>query len=434
MQMKRRTRPALLRAITFVVIAATATVWALLAADTVSLARRATILPTLRPTATVPLPTLAITATPTPLPLATATPEAAAEQGVVQATAEPKLAGFHPKTGRYIAAWLPDSFGSENRASFEANADILDEISPFWYSPSPNGGLYFGREARDRTLIELARSKNVLVIPTVHNVVLGADPVPGILSSPQLRARHIARIVDEVVTYEYDGIDIDYEFLGPSMRDEYTAFMIALAEALHARGKLLTIAVHAKTCDRCGLGSYQDWAALGAVVDRLRIMTYDYHWRGGGPGPVAPVYWVRAVGEYARATVDPAKVVIGVPFYGYNWPSGGGNAAGQTWAMINDIIQRNNLDVNLLESDERGQVQENWITYSTRDSGRRTVWFATSTGLDAKLKLVQELDLAGIAIWRLGGEDPSKWGVIRDRLVEDPFEMQRVFGGLLPEH
>jgi spore germination protein YaaH len=102
--------------------------------------------------------------------------------------------------------------------------------------------------------------------------------------------------------------------------------------------------------------------------------------------------------------------------------------------MINDIIQTYNLNVNLLERNENGLVQENWITYTTRDSGRRTVWFSTASGLDAKLRLVQELDLAGIAIWRLGGEDPRKWDVIRARLVEDPFESQRMLNQLLPEH
>ncbi|MEN9937225.1 MAG: hypothetical protein RLZZ387_3804 [Chloroflexota bacterium] len=403
-------------------------VWAGLVADTVDLARQASAPPAL-PTPTVAAPT----ATAAPAPVAARRP-APAPRPQVPVDEEPQAA-FHPKTGRYIAAWLPDSFGSINRDSFEANADILDEISPFWYQPSARGGLLFGSEARDQTLVELARSKNVLVIPTVHNVVSGADPVPGILMNPATRERHIRAIVDEVITYGYDGIDIDYEFLNSGLRDEYTTFMVSLADALHAQGKLLTVAVHAKDCDYCGLGGFQDWAALGQVVDRLRIMTYDFHWRGGGPGPVAPVYWVERVANYAKTVVDPAKVVIGVPFYGYNWPNNGGQQArGQTWDMINDIIQTYNLNVNLLERNENGLVQENWITYTTRDSGRRTVWFSTASGLDAKLRLVQELDLAGIAIWRLGGEDPRKWDVIRARLVEDPFESQRMLNQLLPEH
>jgi spore germination protein YaaH len=403
-------------------------VWVALVADTVGLAQHATR-PPVYPTPVVIIPT----AVPTPAPQIVPPKRPSAPDRQVLDIA-PETQVRHPKTGRYISAWLSNSFGSVNRASFEANADILDEVSPFWYSPSSSGGLRHGNDARDATLVSLARDKSVLVIPTVHNVVTGADPVPGILRSPSARARHIEAIVNEVLTYNSDGIDIDYEFLDSSLRDEYTAFIVDLAENLHSQGKLVTIAVHAKDCDRCGLGAYQDWETLGKVVDRLRIMTYDYHWRGGGPGPVAPLYWVNRVAAYAKEVVDPAKVVIGVPFYGYNWPVGGGTARGQTWDMINDIIKTYELDVNLKESNENGLVQENWIRYSSRSEGTREVWFATSSGLDAKLHMVQDMDLAGIAIWQLGGEDPRNWEIIRARLVQDPFESQRMLNQVLPDH
>lgn len=400
-----------------------------LIANTIDLARQAAAPPQL-PTPTVAQPTA--TARPLPSPIAP-TPQPALVLPEISANADQRAANFHPKTGRYISAWLPNSFDTTNRQSFEANADILDEISPFWYTTDSRGNLYHGSDARDQTLIELAHSKNVLVIPTIHNIVNGNDPVPALISSPERRKRHISAIIEEVLANNYDGIDIDYELLDSDLRKEYSAFITELAAALHEQGKLLTIAVHAKDCDYCGLGGYQDWTVLGKAVDRLRIMTYDYHWRGGGPGPVAPIYWVNRVAEYARSVVDPAKVVVGVPFYGYDWPTGGGDAKALTWDIINDLIQRNRLEKSLVESDANGLIQENRIIYSSRQ-GRRTVYFATSRSLDAKLALVQELDLAGIAIWRLGGEDPENWKVIRSRLIEDPFESQRMLNQALPEH
>ena len=399
-------------------------VWIALVADTAGLAQQATAPPQF-PTAVPSEPTA------TPRPPRIVAPQPAQVLQDIATSPDQRLAGFHPKTGRYISAWLPDSFDSVNRQSFEANADILDEVSPFWYSANARGDILHGSDARDKTLVELAHSKNVLVIPTIHNI-LTTDPVPSIIRSPERRARHIRNIVDEVLANNYDGIDIDYELLDSSLRPDYSAFITDLAKELHAQGRLLTIAVHAKTADYGGLGGFQDWAVLGQAVDRLRIMTYDYHWRGGGPGPVAPIYWVRAVADYAKTVVDPAKVVIGVPFYGYNWPPGG-DAIAQTWTDINDLIQSNKLEVNLKESDSNGLVEENWITYGSR-LGRRTVYFATSRSLDAKIELVQQLDLAGIAIWRLGGEDPRNWQVIRGKLVEDPFESQRMVNQVLPEH
>jgi spore germination protein len=426
--MLRRILPTLRRPFLGAIYTLSLLVWAALVVDTVGLAQLAAT-PPVFPTAVVP------TAEPTtrpPPPIVAAKPAEVLPN--IAPAAERQVTSFHPKTGRYISAWLPDSFDSPNRRSFEANADILDEVSPFWYRPDTRGNLLAGADARDKTLVELAHSKNVWVIPTIHNVVNGADPVPPILRSAERRSQHVRNIVEEVLAHDYDGIDIDYEFLDSDLRDEYSAFIEELAGALHAQGKLLTVAVHAKDCDYCGLGGFQDWPALGQWVDRLRIMTYDYHWRGGGAGPVAPLYWVNEVAEYAKSVVDPAKVVIGVQFYGYDWPAVGGEARAYTWEDFQSIIDAYGPEVNLVETDSSGRpVQENRISYTTRQ-GRRIAYFATSRSLEAKLELVQQVDLAGIAIWRLGGEDPQNWDVIRRKLVQDPFESQRMLNQVLPEH
>jgi spore germination protein YaaH len=334
----------------------------------------------------------------------------------------------HPKTGRHIAAWFPPSFSGGARESFEANMDVLDEISPFWYSPDASGRLYGNR---DEELVRIAHENNVLVLPSIHNIG-SFEVVIEMLSDPYIRARHVQNIVDEVLAQNYDGIDIDYEALPESMRPAFSAFIVELAEALHAHDKLLSVAVHAKDCDYCGMGGFQDWNVIGQHADRLRIMTYDYHWRGGGPGPVAPLYWVESVAEYARATVDPSKVFIGVPFYGYDWPAQG-SARGLPWADIEDLIDSEGLTVNLMQRDAQGRVDESWFRYDTGE-GTREVWFMTDDGLESKIDLVQRLDLAGIAIWRIGYEKPEYWQVIRNELSQDPVLIQRAIHPLLPEH
>lgn len=404
-------------------------VWGLLVFQTVQVAEQVVTLPA-RSTAT------ALVAQ-TEAPAATAQAAAAIRPTPFQLpntnpTAEPvavQSAGFHPKTGRYIAVWMPPTFAGGARDSFEANKDVIDEVSPFWYGVRTDGQLY---GTRNDELVRIAHENNILIIPTIHNVG-DYNSVVHVLSNDALRARHIQFIVDEVMARNYDGIDIDYESLSPSLRAPYSAFIKDLAEALHSQGKMLTAAVHAKSSDYGGLGGFQDWVVMGQYVDRLRIMTYDYSWRGGGPGPVSPLYWVEEVANYARSVVDPGKVVIGVPFYGYNWPSNGGAATAMSWGSIEELIEKSDLTVNLRQRDTRGRVDESYFTYSA-GQGQRTVWFSTQNSLDSKLALIQEMDLAGIAIWQLGYEDPKNWDVIRRRLVEDPFVLQRAINPLLPEH
>ncbi len=413
--------------------------WAALAYDTygIWLGRQAAIARGLAAAALGPTPspaaiTAATTATIPPAPTA----ETAAEATAIapQPRGAPALPAIvHPKTGRYVAAWLPTSFDADQaRASFEANKDILDEISPFWYSLSPSEGqLVPEAGARDRGLVEAAHKADVLVIPTVHNVTNPLEIVP-LLRDPERRKQHIVAIMADVRAYQYDGIDIDYESLPAGTRAVYSDFMRELSGALHAEGKLLTVAVHAKSSDGGGLGAFQDWPLLGQICDRVRVMTYDFHWRGGGPGPIAPLKWVSEVAEYARAVIPAGKVQLGIPFYAYNW-SGGSEALAQTWDDVQHILNERQPDVNLMEVDASGPVEESWFTY--REGGKaHTVWFASYRALAAKLDLVEKQDLGGIAIWRLGNEDPRNWTVVRKQLVDSPAVIQRMIETYLPEH
>jgi spore germination protein YaaH len=343
------------------------------------------------------------------------------------------LAVVHPKSGRTIAAWLPTAFDADKaRESFEANKALLDEVSPFWYTTSPeDGSLVVEPGGRDLSLVETAHAANVLVIPTIHNVY---DPtaILSLLSEPARRKVHIEKILEEIRAYDFDGIDIDYEMLPPSARGPYSDFIIELSAALKAEGKLLTVAVHAKTSDAGGAGGFQDWVMLGQHCDRIRIMTYDFHWQGSQPGPIAPLGWVSAVTEYARSVLPPAKIQLGIPFYAYDWAAGE-KARPLTWTDVQALINQYQPAVNLQERDASGPIEEAWFTYP---AGRtmRTVWFASSRALEAKLELIEAEDLGGLAIWRLGNEDPRNWAVIRDRLVEHPAVIQRMFDTYMPEH
>ncbi len=377
----------------------------------------------------------AATALVTPSPVPSAAPLIVLPTPVpptpVPTVADPQAmpVSYHPKSGRYIVVWLPPLFEGGARESFFANADIIDDISPFWYSTDASGRIY---GTRNDDLVRIAHENNVRIIPSIHNVTSNPMAVVGVLRDPQLRARHVQNIVDEVLARNYDGIDIDYEGLAPGLRADFSAFIAELAAALHRHEKLLTVAVHAKDSDWGGLGGFQDWAELGRHVDQLRIMTYDYHWRGSGPGPVAPAYWIESVAEYVRSVVEPGKVLIGVHFYGYDWPPSG-PATARPWSTLEEIIASQGVTVNFRERDARGRVGESTFAYRS-PQGWREVWFMTEVGLADKIKTVQTQDLAGIAIWQLGYEQPEYWRAIRASLVEDATLVQRAINPLLPDH
>src|SRR5205823_232869 len=84
----------------------------------------------------------------------------------------------------------------------------------------------------------------------------------------------------------YDGITIDFEGLNGTDKAALTAFMGRLYGRLHAKGKLVAMAVPAKVKDiATGWAAAYDYPGLSAALDYLLIMAYDYHWVNSDPGP-----------------------------------------------------------------------------------------------------------------------------------------------------
>jgi spore germination protein len=294
--------------------------------------------------------------------------------------------------------------GAPEMATLLANREVIGEVNFFWYELTADGSIR--GSVQNRAGLDKLQQAGIRVLPSIMNG-FSAERVHNVVSDPDRRRQHIDDIVALVLENDFDGIDIDYESLDAQDRDDFSLFVEELAAALHGENKLLSIAVHPKTSDE---GSWegpaaQDWARLGAAVDEFKIMTYDYHWSTSDAGPIAPVGWANQVIDYAATVVPPQKTYLGVHFYGYDWL--GKNAKSLTWMQVQALIRRYDAQV------QRDESNEAWFSYES--GGVNTVYFADAQSVEAKLAGVfaRHPDLAGIAIWRLGSEDPDNWRVIR---------------------
>ncbi|MCP4542305.1 MAG: glycoside hydrolase [Chloroflexi bacterium] len=333
----------------------------------------------------------------------------------------------YPPSLNRVAVWMPTSWDSARaRASWQTNRAHIQELSPVWYQldASGDGSLNSYDGARDVALVNDAHAQSppVLVIPLVNNSYAGvgfdAAPVGTMLHDPARRAAHIAVLVNEVLAYGYDGIDIDYESLnGHDDRDAFSLFIEELAVALHDHDKLLSIAVHAKMSEP---GPWdgpqaQDWARIGAAVDRFRVMTYGYHWNTSEPGPIAPLWWMGDVIAYATSIVSPNHVYVGIHLYGHDWTDT--SASSLTWESAQSLINVHGATRQWKSASSWWRaVAEPWFTYTDDLGQSHEVWYTDGPSVAARLDLVQRYGLGGIAIWRLGGEDPASWSAIATTL------------------
>jgi spore germination protein YaaH len=338
-----------------------------------------------------------------------------------------------------VAGWAPYWQSDSARASFNANVSLFNEVSMFAYSTTkadsvtpfvgvdPNAPLVFRRDAR------------AAGVKFVASIVDATKPheMAAILADPASRSLHVQTIVTFVNAGGFDGVDLDYENFAfndgketwATTRPNWVAFLSELSAALHASGKTLTVSVppvyDAKTTDDSGYWVY-DYAAMGKVVDHLRIMAYDFSTTD--PGPIAPLPWVKNLVKAAKSLVPSDRLVLGVPVYGYDWP---GATVGTCPA--DGKPRRRNLTTKAARdlATSKGIVPtwdpiqfERTFTYNEQVAGvdaaglpvtctvSRTVWFADDEAVYNRAWVAERQDLAGISLWSLGSDDPSVWAAI----------------------
>lgn len=342
-----------------------------------------------------------------------------------------------------VDAWAPYWALEASTQDLPRRAGLLREVSPFWYTatgvtsiqPDPNTPT-----ARAEEFLRRARRAGMTVVPAIVDA-MPAGGMAAVLADPASRRAHIDTIVALARRGEYDGIDIDYEqFAFADGRDtwfetrpNWVAFVTELAARLHADGRTLTVSIppvyDTGRTEASGYWVY-DYEAIAPVVDRIRVMAYDYS--TATAGPIAPLPWVERVIEgTVEASGAPEKLVLGIALYGYNWPSGtvgdcpteglpGRTAV--TIRNVGDLVElRGAVPVRDETLGEVAFVYDLAIEGSESCVQARRVHYVDAQGARERIELARRAKLGGVALWALGYDDDSVWDAIGP-LLRSPAE------------
>jgi spore germination protein YaaH len=219
-------------------------------------------------------------------------------------------------------------------------------------------------------------------------------------------------------THHYQGIQIDFEGAfesvskgaPPPEREEFTAFIKALAGKLHEQGEKLSTIVTAKTENvMSGRAAMYNDAALAEVSDYVFVLDWGIHWTTSKPGGIDELPWFKKVAEYA-ANVSPAnrsKFVLGMPMYGIDWANEGGPSNPGATLEYGEIVALENEFDAIPEWDEEAADPH----YSYEEDGvKHSVWYTDKQSIEPRVALAQSLGL-GVGLWHLGNEDQSIWEI-----------------------
>lgn len=284
-----------------------------------------------------------------------------------------------------------------------AHAAFFNAIHPKWFELAGDGSIRPLSGADDAGVIAAARDHGVTLAPAVASI---RDPAPlrAVLRGPERRAAHVAALVALAVERGYAGLDLDYEALwGKADRAAYQAFIDEIAAAMHAAGKMVSVAVPGAV--ELKPTSPYDLAFLVARVDHVHVMAYDLHTVGTHAGPVAPQGWVEAVAAHAAAAGRPQRIVLGLPNYGVTTTWSGTSRASAARCASGYVTTDDHM-----EHCPKGRFAAGRVPNCQTPDGR--LYFDDLASLEAKVAAARAAGLAGITYWDLGDEPDGFFAMI----------------------
>ncbi|WP_053365763.1 glycosyl hydrolase family 18 protein [Bacillus sp. FJAT-27245] len=315
---------------------------------------------------------------------------------------------YLPPRTKYEAegfSYITPSRPELNQLIVQTFAPINTYFGVFEYHVLEDGSL---STLNDEQLIRVIRENKVAPLAVITNLTAtGFNPelTRRVLGNPEIREQLINNIYNLVKTKNYAGVNIDFERIREGERDLYSGFLRSLRERLRPEGFYTSVAVPAKTSDYIPWLKGYDYGGIGAAVDFVFIMAYDWHETSSPPGPVAPIGEVRKTIEYALKNMGRNKIILGVPRYGYYWTMSDASVVSARAVSVGRATElAMNYQVPINYSTE---YQQPFFQYRDETGKRHIVWFEDARARAQKLKLFVNYRLRGIGAWQLGLQFPQ---------------------------
>ena len=285
----------------------------------------------------------------------------------------------------------------------------VNVISPTWYSLYDNTGVVDGIASPSYVQQAHALGLEVwaLIDDFTHREDNGVDPQE-ILSYTSKRTAIIEVLMSEADRCGFDGINVDFEKVTEDGSQDYIQFIRELSVACRQKGLVLSVDNYVPH----NYNAHYKWAEQGVMADYVIIMGYDEHWGGSEvAGSVASLGYVTEGIKRMTQEVPSEKVINAVPLYTRIWTTAEDGAV--TSRAVGIQTAYDYMNKNQAAATWDNSVGQNYVEFETSD-GTVQIWLEDEQSLEAKINVMKEHNLGGIAAWKLGFDDGRKniWGVI----------------------
>lgn len=289
------------------------------------------------------------------------------------------------------------------------------------------------------TLARQIRFLNKKLILTV--TAMEKQQIESIVNEETARRNAVNSILLLMSEKQFDGVNIDFEYMGypgETTRENFTRFVEELTSRCKLANRRCEISLDV-FADSAVKNRLYDLKRIGSIVDQVIVMAYDFYRASSHQsGPVAPLRGkcanlaetecfdydvVTSIGDIAKL-VPARKIVLGVPFYGYEWQTVDADFLSRTFPDTGGVATYKRIQ-SLFTDENISSLSAKWsnlsftpyLTY-LKDDNTYQVHYEDQNSLRLKIDFVHQAKLAGLAVWAVGYELPYQglWQTISESL------------------
>ena len=309
----------------------------------------------------------------------------------------------------HLVNWDENSFSALKR-----NAQALDVVIAEWLHLGDFGGSLMRdsarKEARVRTWIN-ANAPALKLFPLVNNYDAkkkrwDVNAVAAMLAFRRSRWDFAHELYRYIVDGGYPGLVIDLEVPTRAQAD-FTDFVQELGSRFRRHGLKLLVTVPPADPN-------YEHVKLAHATDALILTTHHEHADGDNPGPLAGQGWFEAMLEDRFRHIDPRKLIVGIGSYAYDWAAareGKEVSVQEAWELLRESAARLHFD--------QASLNPTFEYVDKADGTQHQVWYLDAVTGYNQVAAALAMQPAGLALWRLGTEDPAIWAAFgRERLSD----------------
>ncbi len=286
----------------------------------------------------------------------------------------------------------------------------LSTLAYFSIDVNPNGTLdesgsgWNGFQSQDLTnLISRAHAAGARVVLTVTDFDQGS--LDALTSSPSAPGTLSSALIPLLDAKSLDGVNFDFEGDGSADQAGLTNLISSVAAALRGADPHWQITMDTYASSAGDSGGFYDIPALAPAVDAFFVMDYELNLQGA-PTAASPL----TSGQFSslttlqqyRSAVPASKVILGVPFFGIDWPTDNGTMAAGAAGGANDIPDSQAAANGPEYWDPVTDTA--WTSYQIGNQWHES-YYEGLNGLFDVAQLAAHYGARGVGIWALGMEN-----------------------------